>query len=142
MRKLIADPRASASGHKQTLKRLHLMSALPPKADIAYGDARFESLESFRCDYFRAAVCSRCAGGSRSNSIISSTPITAKPITMKPSIYASTLAWICTAWASSAVARASASGRRPTDADGLGIILQPLVGGNEPVATCSPIRFE
>jgi len=43
MRKLIADPRASASGHKQALKRLHLMSALPPKADIAYGDARFES---------------------------------------------------------------------------------------------------
>jgi len=43
MRKLIAGSRASSSGHKQTLKRLHLMSALPPKADIAYGDARFES---------------------------------------------------------------------------------------------------
>jgi hypothetical protein len=28
-------PLMSALGQKQTLKRLHLMSALPPKADIA-----------------------------------------------------------------------------------------------------------
>jgi len=43
MRKLIAGSRASALSHKQTLKRLHLMSALPPKADIAErdGNVRF-----------------------------------------------------------------------------------------------------
>jgi hypothetical protein len=43
-----------------------------------------------RCDYFRAAVCSRCAGGLRSNNMSRSAPMTAKPRTMKASIKAST----------------------------------------------------
>jgi hypothetical protein len=32
------DPPVSALGQKRTLKRLHPMSALPPKADIAERD--------------------------------------------------------------------------------------------------------
>ena len=39
-----------------------------------------------RCDHFRAADCSRPAGGSRSSNISNSAPMTAKPRTMKPSI--------------------------------------------------------
>jgi len=37
------EPLMSALGQKQTFKRLRLMSALPPKADIAEcdGDVRF-----------------------------------------------------------------------------------------------------
>jgi hypothetical protein len=34
------EPLMSALGQKRTLKPVHVMSALPPKADIRYGDHR------------------------------------------------------------------------------------------------------